>query len=82
MSSETTDKHIRVPARVHDRIKALKHDDETMGEAVDRLIGGYTLLDFATETDPVDDDTEREDLAEAYNEYTEELERTMISDDT
>jgi hypothetical protein len=82
MSSETTDKHIRVPARVHDRIKALKRDDETMGETVDRLIGGYTLLDFATETDPVDDDTEREDLAEAYDGYTEELERTMISDDT
>jgi hypothetical protein len=82
MSSETTDKHIRVPARVHDRIKALKRDDETMGEAVDRLIDGYTLLDFATETDPVDDDTEREDLAEAYDGYTEELERTMVSDDT
>jgi hypothetical protein len=82
MSSETTDKHIRVPTRVHDRIKALKRDDETMGEAVDRLIGGYTLVDFATETDPIDNDAAREDLQEAYDEYTEELERTMVSDDT
>jgi hypothetical protein len=82
MGSETSDKHIRVPVRVHDRIKALKHDDETMGEAVGRLIGGYTLREFATETDPVDDDAEREDLEKAYDEYTEKLERTMVSDDT
>lgn len=81
MSSETTDKHIRVPARVHDRIKALKRDDETMGEAVDRLIGGYTLLDFATETESVGDETDRTELTKAYDEYAEELERTMVSDD-
>ena len=82
MGSETSDRHIRVPARVYVRIKALKRDDETMGETVDRLIGGYTLVDFATETRPVDDDVERENLEKAYNKYTEELERTMISDDT
>lgn len=82
MSSETTDKHIRVPARVHDQIKALKRDNETMGEAVDRLIGGYTLGDFATETEQIDDETERKELTETYEEYTEELERTMVSNDT
>ncbi|GAA0478090.1 hypothetical protein MUK72_20105 (plasmid) [Halococcus dombrowskii] len=82
MSSETTDKHIRVPARVHDRVKALKRDDETMGEAVDRLIGGYTLLDFTTETESIDDEAERAELKEAYDEYTGELEQTMIPDDT
>ena len=82
MSSETTDKHIRVPARVHDRVKALKRDDETMGEAVDRLIGGYTLLDFATETEPIDDEAERAELKEAYDEYAGELEQTILSDDT
>ncbi len=67
MSSETSDKHIRVPTRIHDRIKALKGG----GEAVDRLIGGYTLLDFATETEWVDDAAGRE-----------ELEQTMVSNDT
>ena len=82
MSSETSDKHIRVPARVHDRIKALKRDDETMGEAIDRLIDGYTLVDFANETEPMSDDAQREDLTEAYDEYTENLERTMVADDS
>ena len=82
MNSETPDKHIRVPERVHYRIRALKRDDETMGETVDRLIGGYTLVDFAAETKSVSDDTARNDLGEAYNEYIEKLERTMVSDDT
>lgn len=82
MSSGTTDKHIRVPARVHDRIEALKRNDETMGEAIDRLIGGYTLVDFANETEPTDDDAERAELTKAYDEYAEELERTIVSDDT
>lgn len=82
MSSETSDKHIRVPERVHDRIRALKRDGETMGEAVDRLIGGYTLVDFAAETESVSDNATREDFEEVYDEYTEKLERTMVSDDT
>ena len=82
MSSETVDKHIRVPERVHDRIKALKRDDETMGEAIDRLIDGYTLAEFATETEPVGDDTEEGDLSAAYEEYTEDLERTIGPDDS
>ena len=82
MSSEASDKHIRVPARVHDRIKALKRDNETMGEAVNRLIDGYTLSDFATETEQIDDETERKELTEAYEEYAEELERTMALNDT
>lgn len=82
MGSEATDKHIRVPARVHDRIKALKRDNETMGEAVGRLIDGYTLDDFATETERIDDEAERAELTEAYEEYAEKLERTMVSDDT
>lgn len=82
MSPKTADKHIRVPERVHDRIRALKRPDETMGEAVDRLIDGYTLHDFANDTDPIDGETGRPDLKQAYDEYAEELERTMVSDDS
>jgi|GEM_PF-5134591 len=82
MSSETVDKHIRVSVRVHDRIKALKRDDETMGEAIDRLIDGYTLAEFATETKPIGDDAAREQLCTAYEEYTEDIERTMAPDNS
>ncbi|UIP00278.1 hypothetical protein Hbl1158_02605 [Halobaculum sp. CBA1158] len=81
MSSDT--KHIRVPSRVHERITALKRDDETIGETIERLIDGYDLVDFARETEPVADADEREELRAAYTEYAEELERTMVeSDDT
>ena len=79
MSSDT--KHIRVPSRVHERIKALKREDETIGEAIERLIGGYDLVDFAQETEPVADAAEREELESAYEEYAEELERTMVGPD-
>lgn len=34
-----------------------------------------SLLEFAHETDQVDDEDEREELKIAYEEYTEELER-------
>ena len=83
MGSDTGDKHIRVPARVHERIRALKREDETLGEAVERLIGGYDLADFARETEPVADEGEREELEVAYEEYAEQLERAVVdSDDT
>lgn len=76
MSSETGDRHIRVPARVHERIKALKRDDETMGEAVERLIGRYTLLDFAEEAaiSEAEADELREHIAEANEAYEESVE--------
>ena len=83
MGSDAGDKHIRVPSRVHARIKALKREDETIGEAIERLIGGYDLADFADETRPADDRDEREELEAAYEEYAERLERTVVeSDDT
>jgi len=78
MASEQTDKHIRVPERVHDHIKALKRDDETMGEAVERLISKYTLTDFADETTPTEDERA---LDEAYDTYVDELEQTMVADE-
>ena len=78
MSSESGDKHIRVPQRAYDRIKALKRDDETMGEAVDRLIGGYTLLDFAEDAAISEDEVEElrsnlDEANEAYHESAQDL---------
>ena len=57
MSSDT-DRHIRVPDHVHKEIMARKHDNETVGEAVERLIGGYDLVDFAYDTQPTTGDPE------------------------
>ena len=39
-------KTIKVDDDTHNRIKSLRKDDETMGEAVDRLIADPDLLDL------------------------------------
>lgn len=40
-------KQIRVSERLYARVKAEKREDETIGEALERMVGGYDLLDFA-----------------------------------
>ena len=44
-------KTVRLDEEVYERIKAHKRDDETFSEAIDRLTGGYSLLDFARESE-------------------------------
>jgi predicted CopG family antitoxin len=47
-------KSVRLDEDVYDRIAARKRDGETFSEAIERLTGGYTLLDYAEETEPFD----------------------------
>lgn len=70
MSSDT-DRHIRVPDHVHKEIMARKRGDETVGEAVERLIGGHDLVDFAYDTQPTTGDPEAR-VADLEAEYEEE----------
>lgn len=39
-------KTIRLDDDVYERVRAHKRDDETFSEAIDRLIGGASLLDL------------------------------------
>lgn len=39
-------KTIRLEDSVYERIAARKREDETFSEAIERLTGGYSLLDF------------------------------------
>ncbi|SDF46514.1 antitoxin VapB family protein [Halorientalis regularis] len=39
-------KTIRLDEDVYDRVRAEKRDDETFSEAIDRLIGGPSLLEL------------------------------------
>lgn len=55
---------VRLDDDVYERLKSSKRDDETFSEAVDRLLGGWTLLDFAEGESPVDAETHRELLDE------------------
>lgn len=40
-------KSVRIDEALYERIEAHKRDDETFSEAIERLIDGYSLLDFA-----------------------------------
>lgn len=51
---------VRLDDDVYERPKSSKRDDETFSEAVDRLLGEWTPLDFAEGEPPVDADTHRE----------------------
>lgn len=72
-------KMVRLDEDVYERIKSKKRDDETFSEAIDRLTGGYTLLDFAAADPVVDTDRHRATLDErderSKRETRERLER-------
>lgn len=40
-------KQIRVSENLYAKVKAEKRDDETFGEALERMVGEYGLTDFA-----------------------------------
>jgi len=46
-------KSVRLDEDVYERIAARKRDGETFSEAIERLTGEYTLVDYAGDTDPV-----------------------------
>ena len=49
---------IRVSDTLYARVKSEKRDDETMGEALERMVGGVSLLDLA-DGDEYDEGTAR-----------------------
>jgi hypothetical protein len=36
------------------RVKSEKREDETMGEALERMVGGYSLVEFAEDAKDLD----------------------------
>ncbi|KAB7512879.1 hypothetical protein DM867_11820 [Halosegnis rubeus] len=40
---------VRIEEGLYERLKDKKRDDETFSEAIERLTGDYTLVDFADE---------------------------------
>ncbi|WP_299265423.1 antitoxin VapB family protein [Halorientalis sp.] len=53
-------KTIRLDEDVYDRVRAEKRDDETFSEAIDRLIGGPSLLELTGILSPEEADEFRE----------------------
>ena len=48
-------KTVRIEDDVYERIKAKKRDDETSSEAIERLVGGGSLLDLYGVGEDVDE---------------------------
>ena len=48
-------KTVRIEDDVYERIKAKKRDDETFSEAIERLVGGGSLLDLYGVGEDVDE---------------------------
>lgn len=70
-------KTVRLDETVYERIAAHKRDDETFSEAIDRLTGGYSLLELAGTYD--DDDAERHrELLERGEEVSERKTRERL----
>jgi predicted CopG family antitoxin len=44
-------KQVRISERLYARIESEKRDNETIGEALERMVGGYGLLDFAEDAE-------------------------------
>jgi predicted CopG family antitoxin len=57
-------KQIRVSEDLYARVKSENRGDETLGETLERLVGGYSLTDFA-------DDAADLDLAFSVEEATD-----------
>ena len=47
-------KQIRVSEDLYARIESEKRPDETLGEALERLVGGYSLTEFAEDAAELD----------------------------
>jgi predicted CopG family antitoxin len=60
-------KSVRLDEDVYETVKAKKKEDETMSEAIERLIGGSSILDLY--------DTVSEDDADTMEEAIEEMDR-------
>jgi predicted CopG family antitoxin len=63
---------VRLDDDVYERIKSQKRDDETFSEAIDRLTGEWTLLDFADGDPVVDAETHRKALEQSEQQGIEE----------
>jgi len=78
-------KTIRLDESVYERLKSEKRDEETFSEAVDRLMGDWSLLDIAGTATDADTERHRELLAAADDaaaqERTELLTRLGIEDE-
>lgn len=57
-------KQMRVSADLYARVKSENRESETLAETLDRLVGGYSLTDFADDAAELDLDVSVEEAAD------------------
>ena len=70
-------KSVRLDDDVYERVKAHKREDETMSEAIDRLIGRPSLHELGGILDGEDVDEMRKTIEDADEEDAEEVEEVV-----
>ena len=70
-------KSVRLDDTVYERVKAHKREDETMSEAIDRLIGRPSLHELGGILDGEDVDEMRKTIEDADEEDAEEVEEVV-----
>jgi predicted CopG family antitoxin len=66
-------KNVRLDDDVYERIKSEKRDDETFSEAIERLIGGSSLLDLVGILSDEEAEEMRDVLEEVDTDATEDI---------
>ena len=72
-------KQIRVSEALYARVQSENQDDETLGETLERLVGDYTLEDFADDAAPASDEWDTQEL-EASLEESDRRNREELED--
>lgn len=57
-------RQIRISEDLYARIQSENKEGETLGETLDRLVGGYSLTDFADDAEELDLDFSVEEAAD------------------
>lgn len=57
-------KQMRVSEDLYARVKSENRDGETLAETLDRLVGGYSLTDFADDAEELDLDVSIEEATD------------------
>lgn len=66
-------KSVRIDEDLYERIRAHKRDDETFSEAIERLIGGRSLLEFADALAEAEAEAMEDRIETANDEYAESV---------
>lgn len=66
-------KSVRIDEDLYERIRAHKREGETFSETIERLIGGWTLLDFAGGLSEDEAAAMADRIDEASDEYAESV---------